>query len=83
MRKFNVNVNGKSYVVEVEEAGDGVSSSVAAPTAIQNTTIIIKILLYQYLRILLPLFTKTNIQTAKKDRYPVRYLSLVCGKIQF
>ncbi len=33
MRKFNVNVNGKSYVVEVEEAGDGVSSSVAAPVS--------------------------------------------------
>ncbi len=36
MRKFNVNVNGKSYVVEVEET-DGsapVSAPVAAPAAV-------------------------------------------------
>lgn len=33
MRKFNVNVNGKSYVVEVEEAGDGVVSAAPAPVS--------------------------------------------------
>ena len=32
MRKFNVNVNGKSYVVEVEEAGESTAAS-AAPVA--------------------------------------------------
>ena len=36
MRKFNINVNGNSYVVEVEELTDGevvVSAPVAAPVA--------------------------------------------------
>ncbi len=33
MRKFNVNVNGKSYVVEVEEAGEGTPASVSAPVS--------------------------------------------------
>ena len=32
MRKFNVNVNGNSYTVEVEELIDGVTAGVAAPT---------------------------------------------------
>ena len=31
MRKFNINVNGKSYAVEVEEITDGAASSVSAP----------------------------------------------------
>ena len=31
MRKFNVNVNGNSYMVEVEEVTDGVTAEVAAP----------------------------------------------------
>ncbi len=35
MRKFNINVNGKAYAVEVEEVVDGSTSSapVAAPVA--------------------------------------------------
>ena len=33
MRKFNVNVNGKSYYVEVEEAGSTASVQPAAVTA--------------------------------------------------
>lgn len=33
MRKFNVNVNGKSYYVEVEEAGSTASAQPAAVTA--------------------------------------------------
>ena len=33
MRKFNVNVNGNSYMVEVEEVTDGVTAEVAAPAA--------------------------------------------------
>lgn len=33
MRKFNVNVNGKSYYVEVEEAGSTASAQSAAVTA--------------------------------------------------
>ena len=36
MRKFNVNVNGKSYCVEVEETTDG---SVAAPQAAPVQTV--------------------------------------------
>ncbi|MDF2839922.1 MAG: biotin/lipoyl attachment protein [Clostridia bacterium] len=31
MRKFSINVNGKSYEVEVEEIKDGVASAPAAP----------------------------------------------------
>lgn len=31
MRKFNVNVNGNSYLVEVEEVTDGVTTEVSAP----------------------------------------------------
>lgn len=31
MRKFNINVNGKSYAVEVEEVTDGAVSAVSAP----------------------------------------------------
>ena len=31
MRKFNINVNGKSYSVEVEEITDGAVSTVSAP----------------------------------------------------
>ena len=33
MRKFNVNVNGKSYAVEVEEVGGVAAAPVAAPVA--------------------------------------------------
>lgn len=33
MRKFIINVNGKSYEVEVEEVGGAVSAPVAAPIA--------------------------------------------------
>ena len=33
MRKFNVNVNGNSYLVEVEEVSDGVSVETTAPVA--------------------------------------------------
>jgi len=33
MRKFNINVNGTSYEVEVEEIGGGYSVPVAAPAA--------------------------------------------------
>ena len=33
MRKFNINVNGTSYEVEVEEIGGGYSAPVAAPVA--------------------------------------------------
>lgn len=33
MRKFNVNVNGKTYAVEVEEIGAPVYEAPAAPTA--------------------------------------------------
>lgn len=36
MRKFNVTVNGKSYEVEVEEAGSAVSAPVAAAPAPQK-----------------------------------------------
>jgi len=35
MRKFNINVNGKAYAVEVEEITDG-SVSVAAPVQTKN-----------------------------------------------
>lgn len=31
MRKFNVNVNGKSYYVEVEETGETNAQPIAAP----------------------------------------------------
>lgn len=31
MRKFNINVNGKAYAVEVEEITDGAVSAVSAP----------------------------------------------------
>lgn len=34
MRKFNINVNGKTYAVEVEETTDGAISSVSAPVQI-------------------------------------------------
>ena len=33
MRKFNVNVNGKSYYVEVEETGSSAPAQVVAPAA--------------------------------------------------
>ena len=33
MRKFNVNVNGKSYYVEVEDAGSSAPAQVVAPAA--------------------------------------------------
>ncbi len=33
MRKFNVNVNGKMYYVEVEEAGESSAPAVAKPVA--------------------------------------------------
>ncbi len=33
MRKFNINVNGKSYHVEVEEVGGATAAPVAAPVA--------------------------------------------------
>lgn len=33
MRKFNVNVNGNSYLVEVEEVSDGASVETTAPVA--------------------------------------------------
>ena len=33
MRKFSVNVNGNTYIVEVEELAAGASAPVAAPTA--------------------------------------------------
>lgn len=33
MRKFNINVNGKSYHVEVEEVGGATATPVAAPVA--------------------------------------------------
>ena len=38
MRKFNVNVNGNSYMVEVEEVTDGVTAEVAAPVAAPAAT---------------------------------------------
>lgn len=38
MRKFNVNVNGNSYMVEVEEVTDGVTAEVAAPVAAPTVT---------------------------------------------
>ena len=34
MRKFNINVNGKTYAVEVEETTDGAISSVSAPVQV-------------------------------------------------
>lgn len=34
MRKFNINVNGKTYAVEVEETTDGAMSSVSAPVQV-------------------------------------------------
>lgn len=34
MRKFNVNVNGKTYAVEVEEIGGAAVAPVAAPVAL-------------------------------------------------
>lgn len=34
MRKFNINVNGKAYAVEVDEIGGVASSNVAAPVAV-------------------------------------------------
>ena len=34
MRKFNINVNGKTYSVEVEETTDGAISAVSAPVQV-------------------------------------------------
>ena len=34
MRKFNVNVNGQNYVVEVEEVSAGIPAPVAAPAPV-------------------------------------------------
>ncbi len=43
MRKFNVNVNGKSYYVEIEEAGEAASaprpSTAPSPAPAANTTV--------------------------------------------
>ena len=33
MRKFNVTVNGNTYVVEIEELGEGTATAAPAPTA--------------------------------------------------
>lgn len=39
MRKFNVNVNGNSYLVEVEELIDGVTAEVSAPAVAAPVTV--------------------------------------------